>query len=144
MAGRRKIGGMTGWLAAVAVAVLALVAGAAEGWASPDRVPFPMVPKAQAGTECVGEPAEMRRTHMKTLNHGRDVTLRAGARTPATGLQGCIDCHAVTDEATGKAVSHTDPRHFCTTCHTYVAVQPDCFQCHTSLPSWEAGVPAPR
>lgn len=143
MAGRLKVGGMKAWLAGLAVAVLALVAGAAGVDAS-DRVPFPMVPKAQAGTECVGEPAEMRRTHMKTLTHGRDVSLRDGARMPAGGFQNCIDCHTVTDTATGKAVPHTDPRHFCSTCHTFTAVQIDCFQCHTSLPSWEAGTPAQR
>lgn len=129
-------------LSALVALVLAVSAGAGSARAA--DVPFPMVPKAQAGTQCVDDPAEMRRTHMKKLGHGRDMTLRQGVRGRADSLQGCIDCHTVTDASTGQAVPHTDPRHFCTACHTYVAVQPDCFQCHTSLPSWQAGSQASR
>ncbi|MGC2856586.1 Hdr-like menaquinol oxidoreductase cytochrome c subunit [Novispirillum sp. DQ9] len=141
MPGTPRTRGFRVLLAALAVTVLALCAGAGTGFAA--DVPFPMVPKATAGTQCVDDPGFMRSNHMKLLTHQRDDTLRDGMRGGRYALQGCIDCHAVTD-ATGKAVSHESPQHFCVACHEYAAVQPDCFQCHTSLPSGAAGSQAQR
>ncbi|KJS34987.1 MAG: hypothetical protein VR70_16690 [Rhodospirillaceae bacterium BRH_c57] len=141
MPGTPNIRGLRGLLAALAVTVLALVAGA--GAATAADVPFPMVPKAAAGTQCVEEPGFMRTNHMKLLTHQRDDTVRRGIRTTQHSLQGCIDCHAVNDAA-GKAVSHQSSEHFCVACHEYAAVQPDCFQCHTSLPSGQSGGQAAR
>ena len=54
-------------------------------------------------------------------------------RLPGHGLQDCIDCHAVRDAA-GSAVDATDTRHFCTSCHSKVAVSVDCFTCHRATP----------
>lgn len=141
MSGTPPTRGFRVLLAALAVAVLALCAGAGAGVAA--DVPFPMVPKAKAGSQCVDDPAFMRQNHMKLMTHQRDDTLRQGMRGGRYSLQGCIDCHAVNDAA-GKPVSHESSQHFCVACHEYAAVQPDCFQCHTSLPSGAAGTQAQR
>ncbi|MCK5919213.1 MAG: hypothetical protein KAG34_12360 [Cocleimonas sp.] len=76
---------------------------------------------------------EMRKYHMDHLKHKRDLTMYDGIRTPEDSLTGCIDCH-VPAPVGDKVVRHTDPEHFCTTCHSYVSVQIDCFQCHTDHP----------
>lgn len=77
--------------------------------------------------------AEMRSNHMHLLMHKRDRTVHEGIRTPKHSLNGCIDCHVPAPTAE-KAVRHTDPEHFCATCHIDVAVKLDCFQCHADRP----------
>lgn len=78
--------------------------------------------------------AEMRSNHMHLLMHKRDRTVHEGIRTPKYSLNGCIDCHVPAPTAT-KVVKHTDPEHFCATCHIDVAVKLDCFQCHADRPA---------
>jgi predicted CXXCH cytochrome family protein len=75
----------------------------------------------------------MRRYHMTVLNHQRDKTVHDGVRAGPFDLKGCIACHAVPG-ADGKAVTVSDPKHFCRGCHDYAAVSVDCFQCHASRP----------
>jgi hypothetical protein len=77
--------------------------------------------------------AEMRKYHMDHLKHKRDQTMYNGIRTAEDSLTGCIDCHVPAPEG-DKVVRHTDPEHFCATCHAYVSVQIDCFQCHADHP----------
>ncbi len=77
--------------------------------------------------------AEMRKYHMDHLKHKRDLTMYGGIRTAEDSLKGCIDCHVPAPEG-DKVVRHTDPEHFCTTCHAYASVQIDCFQCHADHP----------
>jgi len=76
---------------------------------------------------------EMRKYHMDHLKHKRGLTMYDGIRTAEDSLTGCIDCHVPAPEG-DKVVRHTDPEHFCTTCHAYVSVQIDCFQCHADHP----------
>ncbi len=76
---------------------------------------------------------EMRKYHMDHLKHKRDLTMYGGIRTAEDSLTGCIDCH-VPAPVGDKVVRYTDPEHFCATCHNYVSVQIDCFQCHTDHP----------
>jgi len=78
--------------------------------------------------------AEMRRNHMHLLMHKRDETMHQGIRTPKYSLHGCIDCH-VPAPTQQRVVKHTDPEHFCVTCHLDVAVKVDCFQCHADRPT---------
>lgn len=119
-------------LALALAAVLTVAVG--TGVARADGVvPFPMIPKAAPGTTCVKDPDVMRRTHMDLLKHQRDDTLRRGVRGTDTQLQDCLTCHAVKD-ASGRIVSAESKDHFCVTCHAYAAVQPDCWQCHASVP----------
>lgn len=97
------------------------------------RVPIPHPPKGK-GTHCVLPTKEMRRNHMKYLFHERWETLHDGIRNPKFSLEGCIHCHAV-DGPNGKPVSIKSPKHFCNSCHGYVGVHIDCFQCHASTPT---------
>jgi len=76
----------------------------------------------------------MRVNHMDELLHKRDDTVIKGIRTKKHSLKACINCH-VPEQHNGKVLRHTDPEHFCSTCHGYVAQQLDCFQCHADHPS---------
>ncbi len=78
--------------------------------------------------------SNMRKNHMDELLHKRDETMEKGIRTEEHSLKACINCH-VPKEHNGKILRHTDPEHFCSTCHGYVAQQIDCFQCHVDHPN---------
>jgi len=77
--------------------------------------------------------ALMRKDHKDLLRHKRDDTMIRGVRTKDNSLKACINCH-VPKQHNGKILRHTDPEHFCATCHQYVAAQPDCFKCHVDHP----------
>jgi len=82
--------------------------------------------------------ALMRKDHKDLLKHKRDETMIRGIRTKDNSLKACISCH-VPKQHNGKILRHTDPEHFCATCHKYVAAQPDCFQCHVDHPVDDSG-----
>lgn len=75
----------------------------------------------------------MRKHHMHALMHKRDDTVQEGIRTEQASLTGCINCHVPVAHE-GKVLRHDDEKHFCTTCHTYVAVKINCFECHVDHP----------
>ncbi len=77
--------------------------------------------------------AHMRKNHMDELMHKRDETLYKGIRTKKYSLNACINCH-VPEQHNGEVLRHTNPEHFCSTCHGYVAAKLDCFQCHVDHP----------
>ncbi len=95
-------------------------------------VPRPVIARGQ-GETCVADNDFMRRNHMDMLNHQRDETVFKGLRDEPFSLRDCISCHVV-EGADGMAVTVSDPKHFCRTCHDYAAVDIDCFQCHASRP----------
>jgi len=89
-------------------------------------VPEPQkVPKTVA-TSCVTDTQYMRLSHMKLLNDWRDEVVRDGDRIYVA--------------ANGKAFNmslsntcfkcHTSKVKFCDQCHTYLAVDPFCWDCH--------------
>jgi hypothetical protein len=110
---------LASWL--LAAAALAQPAG---------RTPQPVVERATTGSQCVADPAFMRRNHMDLLTHQRNDTVRAGVRSGQFSLKACIGCHA--SRATGS-VAHAETN-FCVSCHSYAAVKIDCFECHASRP----------
>lgn len=119
--------------------VLAWTFAAAAAVAQPaGRTPLPVVERAVQGSQCVAEPAVMRRNHMEMLRHQRDDTVRAGARSGQFSLKACIDCHA-SRETGSVAKGETN---FCVSCHRYAAVTIDCFECHASKPSGPMPHPA--
>jgi hypothetical protein len=89
--------------------------------------------KAAKLDSCVAPTEIMRRNHMDFLKHERDETVREGIRGTRFSLAKCVACHASTDES-GKSVPVTDKGEFCQTCHSYVAVELPCFQCHRTTP----------
>ena len=90
----------------------------------------PVIERATKGTQCVADPAFMRRNHMDLMKHQRDDTVHAGMRAGKFSLKGCVECHA-SPETGSVAASSTD---FCVSCHSYAAVKIDCFECHSSRP----------
>lgn len=126
----------------------------APAWAGDSRTPQPTIEPARAGTQCIADPATMRREHPAMLEHQRDATVRGGIRgagppqaasapsggrreasgghtiTAKASLKACIACHA--SAATGSvAKAETN---FCVSCHQYAAVRIDCFECHATRP----------
>ena len=94
------------------------------------RTPKPVVERAAQGSQCVADPAFMRRNHMDLLKHQRDDTVRAGDRKGQFSLKACIQCHA-SKETQSVAARETN---FCVSCHSYAAVKIDCFECHAAKP----------
>jgi hypothetical protein len=115
---------------AAALAAAALAAGA-EG----SRVPAPKY-TVDKSTTCVAPPDVMRRTHMKMLEHRRDRTVHQGVRGGDEALTRCLECHA--SKTTGAAIGAPDA--FCQSCHQYVGVRLDCFDCHQGKPGAVAKV----
>ncbi len=90
----------------------------------------PAIEKARPGTQCIADPATMRRDHPSMLKHQRDATVHGGIRGAQASLKGCIECHA-------SPVTHSVARNetnFCVACHSYAAVRIDCFECHATGP----------
>ena len=107
---------------------LAVMTSAAQA----DGVPTPKIPKALQKAE-KGHAELMRRNHMDLMKHKRDQTVHDGIRGEQYSLKACVFCHAVPGPDK-QPVSIKNPQHFCRTCHEYVAVKIDCFQCHSSKP----------
>lgn len=130
----------------VCLVLLAHMSGAgseparAQSSAAAGRTPVPAVPRGE-GERCVADADVMRRNHMAMLKHQRDVTVHQGDRTSAAKLTACVTCHAVRG-ADGKPVSYAEPQHFCRSCHAYVAVSVDCFECHASRPEAKSSAAA--
>lgn len=101
------------------------------------EVPSPVIPEAKAKANeefgCVEPVTEMRKNHMKFIMHQRDDTMHRGIRTSKYSLAECINCHVVPED-NGSYPHYGDDNHFCTTCHTYAAVNIDCFGCHRDTP----------
>ena len=120
--------------------VLLLMAGLAGAADEGGRTPRPVIERAAAGTQCVAEPAVMRREHMDMLKHQRDRTVHLGERRVKVTLNGCIDCHAGKGAGAAAGSVTGSAQAFCESCHRYAAVKLDCFECHQSRP---ASTPAP-
>ncbi len=134
LGGRRQRTGEAGsaasaWLWALVLG-LGLLVGSGATFAADGRTPRPTIEPARAGTQCIADPATMRRDHPAMLEHQRDETVRGGIRGAKASLKGCIACHA---SPTTKSVAKSDTN-FCVSCHTYTAVRIDCFGCHATQP----------
>jgi hypothetical protein len=101
---------------------------------------LPIVPEAQRRVSeaqgCVEPTADMRRNHMKYILHQRDETVHEGIRTKQFSLEQCIDCHV---SSAPDAPRVSSEQHFCNSCHTYAAVNIDCFECHADRPLPDSG-----
>ena len=106
-----------------------IVVGLAAVAASPLAHAAPPVIRIERPGQCVEPTAVMRRDHMKLILHQRDLTMQRGIRTSKHSLKNCIDCHA-----SSKTNTVLGKDGFCESCHTYAAVQMDCFECHSPSP----------
>jgi hypothetical protein len=104
---------------------------------------LPEIPAAQArfseAQGCVEPTGDMRKNHMKYILHERDETVHEGIRGSRHSLKECINCH-VSDAPDAPRVS--SEKHFCSSCHSYAAVNIDCFQCHADRPAKATGQPS--
>ncbi len=138
--GRRQRTGEAGSAAAAwttaawRLGILSLALGAAASAAlaqGSGRTPKPVIEPAKPGTQCIADPATMRREHPAMLKHQRDETVHGGIRGAKASLKACIACHA--SPTTGSvAAAETN---FCISCHSYTAVRIDCFECHATKPA---------
>jgi hypothetical protein len=86
--------------------------------------------QAKTAKKCVLDKYEMRAHHMALLDEWRDSVVRKSDRkytgtnghtfgmSLSTGKNSCLGCHE-------------DKTKFCDKCHTYVSVDPYCWDCHT-------------
>ena len=117
-----------------AIAVSSAPTFAGEG----SRTTKPVIEIANPG-HCVAPVEEMRRNHMEMLKHQRDRTMRAGIRGEPASLNACIECHA--GKQSGSVLGASDSgkgSNFCESCHSYVAVKLDCFECHQPKAKFKA------
>ncbi len=86
----------------------------------------PELEKAVKGEQCVADTEYMRAKHMDLLNDWRDRVVRERERvhTAPDGTKynmsltnTCLDCHENKEK-------------FCDRCHTYLGVDPYCWDCH--------------
>ncbi len=111
-----------------------------------DIAPETKLETARANADSCVEPTDvMRKNHMDFVLHQRDKTVYDGIRTTQHSLKSCVNCHVPAEEK-GKPVNYlTDdhdlnPDHFCATCHLYVGVKINCFECHSDNPASAAPV----
>ncbi len=97
------------------------------------RTAKPVIEIANPG-KCVAPVEEMRRNHMEMLKHQRDRTMRAGIRGEPASLNACIECHA--SKKTGSVLGGKE--NSCESCHSYVAVKLDCWDCHQPKAKFKA------
>ncbi len=112
---------------------LILLAGFMSGCDTGQVRPNLTTARAKA-EQCVEPTVDMRRNHMVYLDVHRDATVLKGIRTQQHSLNECINCHIAATRADGKALHYPDKEHFCASCHRYVGVKIDCFQCHADRP----------
>lgn len=101
-----------------------------------------LAPATAKAAQCVEPTADMRKNHMVYLDVHRDQTVIEGIRTTKHSLNECINCHVAPTREDGSAVHYADAKkdHFCASCHTYVGVKIDCFQCHADRPQVTANM----
>lgn len=116
------------------ILLLAITASLALQGRAGDSI-LPEIPEAQsrfsATQGCVEPTEEMRKNHMEKILHKRDETVHEGIRTSQYSLKECINCHV---SAAADAPRASSEKHFCSSCHSYAAVEIDCFQCHADRP----------
>ena len=116
---------------AVLMLMLAVGLSACDGAKPPELMKA--VKQFDSQEKTLAHVKNMRKNHMDELLHKRDETMKKGIRTEEHSLKACINCH-VPESYNGKVLRHTNPKHFCSTCHGYVAQKLDCFQCHVDHP----------
>lgn len=113
--------------------------------------PEPKIPEEIKEKECIEPKGWMRKNHPDLLNNWREMVIRKGERTYVASdgekfnisLVGSSEALAepkpvTTDEIKAESCldCHSNKEEFCTRCHVYSGVQPNCWGCHR-LPKGE-------
>lgn len=80
------------------------------------------------GDQCVEDVDYMRAKHMDLLNTWRDDVVRGADREYVSEEYGVTYDKSLTDTCLEQC--HTNKSDFCDQCHTYVNVEPGCWECH--------------
>lgn len=80
------------------------------------------------GKQCVESVDYMRAKHMDLLNTWRDDVVRGADREYVSEEYGVTYDKSLTDTCLEQC--HTNKSDFCDQCHTYVNVEPGCWECH--------------
>lgn len=85
--------------------------------------------EAKAAGQCVEDIDYMRAKHMDLLNEWRDDVVRGADREyMSEEFPGQVFDKSLTDTCLEQC--HTNKADFCDLCHTYVNVEPGCWDCH--------------
>ena len=120
---------------AMAAILLAATLGVAAGCSDnhAEQLAVPGSSKAAKLKQCVRPKEFMRRNHFELIKHQRDVTVHQGVRATTDSLSACIACHVQYDSKNQPVPVNAEGQ-FCNRCHDWVAVEPDCFGCHSTVP----------
>lgn len=77
---------------------------------------------------CVESLGYMRSKHMDLLNNWRNEVVRQESRVYVSKAYGTTFDKSLTDTCLEQC--HTNKAEFCDQCHSYVGVQPGCWDCH--------------
>lgn len=121
-------------LLGLCLAGISMAADYSDGFVPDFRPDFPAAVK---GEQCIAPVEVMRRDHMTLLFHQRDRTVYFGERATKYSLSGCLSCHTQRDTQ-GAYIPINAPGQFCQSCHSFVSVKIDCFECHATMPRQRA------
>ena len=94
--------------------------------ATSEEVPE-LQPPPNGAEQCVEAKDSMRESHMDLLNEWRDVVVREGRRDYVSSHSGVTYDMSLTRTCLS---CHSNKAEFCDACHTYMAVDPYCWDCH--------------
>ena len=95
-----------------------------------DYVPVPDTSELrEQGLNCVEDVDYMRAKHVDLLDNWRNDVVRGADREyESKAFSGVIYDKSLTDTCLEQC--HTNKTDFCDECHSYVSVEPDCWECH--------------
>ncbi|MBW2526688.1 MAG: sulfate reduction electron transfer complex DsrMKJOP subunit DsrJ [Deltaproteobacteria bacterium] len=105
---------------------------------TPDYKAVPATPTTEGG--CIEETAYMRASHMQILDEWRNDAVRYQHRTYES-----IKDQRVWDKSLSRTCMscHTNQEAFCGECHTFLGVEPRCWECHVPPESDQVTPPTP-
>ena len=110
---------------AIALTILTFPAWYAQVAGDPGPRPMPEVPQGR----CVESRQYMTAHHMDVLDQWRNAVVREGRKEYTSKKYG--DKHEMSLTRTCMSAScHNSRQAFCTRCHDYANVRPNCFNCH--------------
>ena len=99
-----------------------------------DEVPEPQLSeKAEAAGQCIEDVDYMRAQHMDLLINWRDDVVRGADRAYYPSEDKYLNDGEPWDKSltdTCLEQCHTNKSEFCDQCHSYVSVEPNCWDCH--------------
>ncbi len=109
-----------------------------DGDGKPDYQPQPVLP--DGGDGCIESKEFMRSHHMRLLDEWREAVVRHGDREYTAKKDGKTWERSLSGTCMG---CHTNRQQFCQECHSYLSVEPKCWDCHVEPEKVLEGAVAP-